>query len=494
MRAELIIDLNDLGLAIGRAKGSPIAVYPALNRLAEMWATFDVDVVEMYLVSTGPGIDQPRTAEELFFDAWWKTESLLNADASFTIHHLTCARQPGSPVVPLGLDGLMVNTALSRSDVLACETDHDDLSVIVMSNSPFMTNAVTYARGVPVVLAGTTIPDPDLAHVRLESDPLALLSTRTLVDAAPAAEEIALAGRFVPTTNGRRTDIGKLPEDAGSVVLFDPRHFPLPSSSTDGEATPSVGAGIMTAVETLGLGTSAHLVELDIDRSEADVFAVLYRYANDHRNLPIVIASTCPNVIAAAADLKNYHIPNPRRVQRLCTPERMNTFDDTPYLGSRAASRVVIEQRVLHLLENPVASRPPTQDEQREATGEWRRNNERRYVLLGAHGKEATPADSADGNFLPLNIDSCTDFTLRPPALRPGLVVEAVLNEAGTEWTVVSDAIERRRRRRDESLTEEQILAMRQGGSSNQSEPKSKTSAIASALLNLAKNDKDAAA
>ena len=489
MRAELVIDLNDLGLTIGRAKGRSIAIYPALARLAEMWAAFDVEITSMHLVTTGPGVDQARTAEELFFDAWWKIESVLSEESSFAVSHLTSARAVGAPPVPLGLEGLVVNTALSRSDLLARQPENDDISVIVMSNSPSMANAVTYARGVPVVLAGTTIPNPDLSHVRLEPDPLALLATRVSSSDTPDANEIALAGRVEPSTNGRRNEIGKLPDNAESVVLVDNRHFLLPDPTGD-EKTTSVAKRIVAAVETMGLGTNPHLVEFAEDRSEADVFALLYRYANDHRNVPILVASSCPSVIAATSDLPSYQVPNPRRIQRLCTPERMTTFDDTPYLTSRAASRVVLERRVLDLLENPVSDRPATQDAQREATTKWRQDNQRRYVLLGAHGKEATPADSADGHFLPLRIDSCTDFTLRPPALRPGLVVEAVLNDEGTEWTVVSDAIERRRRRRNENLTQEEIMAMRKGGSTTTS----KTSAVASALLSLAKNDKGAAA
>ena len=493
VRAELVIDLNDLGLAIGRAKGQPVPVYPALTRLAEMWATFDIEVTAIHMVTTGPGTDQPRIADELFFDAWWKIESLLSADAPFAVHHLTCARKADAPNSPLGLHGLVVNTALSRSDQLVDEPDHEDMSIIVMSNEPSVANAVTYARGVPVILAGTTIPDSDFCHVRLETDPLALLAARVLSGDAPAANEIALAGVVEPSTNGRREDLGELPDDAGSVVLVDPRHFLVPTSDaedTEDAGTWSVPERVVAAVETMGLGSGPHLVALDPDRSEADVFAMLYRFTHDHPNVSILIASNCPSVIAATADLSKYNLSNPRRVQRLCTPERSTRFDDTPYVTSHAASRVVVEQRVLDLLQRPLESQAETPEERQEATTEWRRNNKRRYVMLGAHGKEATPADSADGNFLPLTIDSCTDFALRPPALRPGLVIEAVLNERGTEWTVVSDAIERRSRRRNENLTEEEIMAMRKGGASKSPE----TSAVASALLKLAKTNSSAAA
>ena len=467
MRAELVIDLADLSRRIGEARGREIAVYPALSQLAALWASFDVEVSAMHLITPARGDGSPSAAE-MVFDAWWQTESIFLNNASFTVHRTTCATSDdGSEAV--GLDGLVTATALSLSEQLSATTETDpnagDAIVIIMSDSPNLSGSVIHARGVPVFIAGVTVAETSPANIRLTTDALALLKNRSA--AADFAEVAPLSSteRLKTAMYDRSSDAATLPKGAESLVLFDPRHFEVAV-----EEQADLAARINRAVQTLGMGQNPHLVELPADRSESELIALLYRFANDYENLPIVIASTCASAIAAAADLGKYHLPNARRVQRLCLLNRPIHFDDTPYVSSTASSRVVIENRVTELLDetdSTVASHngpTSTAAKQREETTAWRQHTQRRYVLLGAHGKEATPADAAGGHFLPIRISDCPDFTSRPPALRPGLVVEAVLSDDESEWIVVSDAIERRKRRRDENLTDEQIQAMRGGG------------------------------
>ncbi len=477
MRAELIIDLHDVGTDVGRALGRDVAVLPALGNIAAMWRELGIDVTTMHVVAPADDSFSGRHT-----DAWWTTEQAFLDDQDFDVNLLRC---------PLGVDGpialheLVITTALRRSDELAIDASHDSL-VIVMSTAAEMAPAVTHARGVPVMIASTIIHDSSLSHARLDLSWMGVLKDRfavislsdvTIRDGRPWMGDIAISTPYTGT-EGRDEKAATLPSFAESVAIFDPEYFQV--SSPGGAASPR-DAGLAAVVHTLGLGALVHIDDVTNYRGgDAQVAAALYRYAADNPEAPIVVASARPSLIAITSDLDGYGISFPQRVLRLCLPERKTLYDEAGFATSSAACRIVIERTLTdplflddtieldgsheadrHLQVVPEGGLEQTHQPSptlklyanpntiREESGEWRVQNKRRFLLLGATGAEATPADGNDGSFLPISLGGCTDFELRRPALRPGCVVEGVLHPDGDRWLIVSDPIERRRRRRE---------------------------------------------
>ena len=498
MRAEIVIDLNDVGDDVGRAMGRDVAVYPVLGNVALLWHHLGVDVTAMHIVASGsPSTSITRSFAELHTTAWWKTECAFLDDYAFTASFAVSANGEDGPV---GVHELISAIALERSDALA---EREDASVvIVMSNSPDVAPAVTYSRGVPVLIAGTVVPDSGLAHARLDLSWMGLLKGRfaafklpevELRDGRPWSNDVAV-GTPYERAEGRDLRAGLLPSFAESVALFDPDHFIINSAH---EQSHPGDAGIASTVHALGLGTLVHIDDLSSHvRSRVDTTAVaaLYRYAADHPDAPIIVASSRPSLVAATSALDVYRIPNPKRVLRLCLPERDSKFDESSFATETSACRIVVERTLAEplfgeddatsatapdVLEDaqPGSHQPsltlivggsdPSAEQETESipareisptlvmyanpntirddSGAWRQATQRRFLLLGANGAEATPADATDGSFLPISLGGCTDFALRRPALRPGCIVEGILNTSGDKWIVVSDPIERRR-------------------------------------------------
>ncbi len=480
MRAELIVDLHDLGTDVGRALGRDVAVLPSLGNVSAMWNQLGIDVSAVHIVAaTDDSFSGHHT------DAWWTTEQAFLDDQDFEVELLRC---PHGIEGPVALHDLVVTTALRRSDELAAN-EVDDTIVIVMSNSASVASAVTHARGVPVMIAATIIHDSGLSHTRLDLSWMGLLKDRFAVisladielrNGRPWLGDVAVSTPYTGT-EGRDETAAALPSFAESIAIFDPDYFNVTDSS--GSASPR-DAGLAAVVHTLGLGSLVHIDDVSTyTNSTTEVAASLYRFAADHPDAPIVVASTRPSIIAITSDLDGYGIPQPERVLRLCLPERESTYDEASFATSSAACRIVIErslteplfvddeaapadgdgdtgQRHLQLVPEDgtdlAAVRQPSPTLKlyanpntiREESGQWRVANKRRFLLLGATGAEATPADAHDGSFLPISLGGCTDFTVRRPALRPGCVVEGVLHPDGDRWLIVSDPIERRRRRR----------------------------------------------
>ncbi len=466
MRAELVIDLNDLGMQIGRAKGQGSVAYPVLSQVAAMWKTLGVEVSAMHLVAPRGGRGQKLSAAERLIETWWKTESIFLDDTEFTVSRRWCAREDkprNGRLHGIGLDALVTTTALRRSDEL-----HDlaeDTVVIVMSNSPFLTSVAQHARGVPVVLGSANVSDTTVSHIRLKTNWMGALASR-VGTALPKAKKIAHSRELDASTKGRHEAATTLATTEHSLLVYDPQHFHIVA----GRHSAKVAKQLAGAIELLGFGHAPHVLRVTEDVSEAELFARLYRFMNDHPNLNVAIASSRPSIITALAAPSTYSMTNPRRIQRLCLDSSASILDDGPYLTRHAASRVVLEAQVVARVDDglsaiDISGTNSTDESRREASQQWRKQAERRFVLLGADGKEATLADSTDGRFLPVSISDCPDFALRPPALRPGLVVEAILSNDRSEWVIVSDPIERRKHRREEQLTEEQILAMRKRSS-----------------------------
>ncbi|MFT7476579.1 MAG: hypothetical protein ACI81L_003536 [Verrucomicrobiales bacterium] len=486
MRAELVIDLNDVGDDVGRALGREVAVFPSLGKLAEMWELLGVDVTVAHIVAPGlpvRSIEDDQSFGELHTAAWWKTESVFLENGPIEANLSFCALGEDGSV---GLDALVVATALHRSDALADADEAEPVIVIVMSNSPGVAPAVTHARGVPVMIAGTVIPHSGLAHARLELSWMSLLSNRfaalrlddvELRNGRPWSDGVAVCTPF-DGTEGRDSNVAVLPSFAESVALFDPEHFQAHDESA--QAIPD-DAGLASVIHALGLGTLVHIDHVG-DRQRANTLdtqtvASLYRYAFDHPDVPIVVASARPSTIAATSDLEHFHVAEPDRVLRLCLPKREISFDEESFSTSSAACRIVIERsltepllaedenaaddsdsgRHLTLIEGGENSVPivrsisPTlvlytnPNTVRDDSKRWRHSTQRRFLLVGASGADATPADSFDGSFLPVSLGGCADFSARGPALRPGCVVEGILHASGERWIVVSDPIERRR-------------------------------------------------
>lgn len=484
MRAELILDLHGVGADVGRARGRDVSVFPALGNVGRLWRHLGVDITSMHVVTPGvPARDDSdtKTFGELHTAAWWKTEEVFLEDQTFDATLSFCALGDDDPV---GLDELVTTLALSRSDALAESSDAD--LVIVMSNSPEVAPAVTHARGVPVMIAGTIVADSGLSHARLDLSWMGLLKDRfasfklndvELRDGRPWSNGVAICTPF-DRTDGRDTQVAKLPKFAESIALFDPEYFHL----EDHAASPD-DAGLASVIHTLGLGTLVHIDDIsthDPKMANTTSIAALYRYCADNPDAPIVIASARPGIIAATSALDTYRISNPERVLRLCLPEREQWFDEAGFVTSRAACRIVVERTLSEPLfgedEDPSQatgaadgpaltllqggeddseamrrSTSPTlvlyanPNTIRDDSEQWRQSRQRRFLLLGANGAEATPAHHGDGTFLPISLGGCTDFALRRPAIRPGCVVEGVLNATGDRWVVVSDPIERRR-------------------------------------------------
>ena len=489
MRAELILDLHGVGADVGRARGRDVSVFPALGNIDQLWRHLGVDVSAIHVVAPGSSSRDnsgATTFGELHTAAWWKTEEIFLEDQSFDASLSFCALGEDGPV---GLNELVTTIALSRSDALSDSAEAD--LVIIMSNAPEVAPAVTYARGVPVMIAGTIVPDSGLSHARLDLSWMGLLKDRfasfklndvELRDGRPWSNGIAICTPF-DRTDGRDHSVGGLPSFAESIAIFDPEHFHL------GESVSPDDAGVASVVHTLGLGALVHIEDISTHRAKtADTSsaAAFYRYAADNPDSPIIVASARPGMIAMTSALDAYQISNPERILRLCLPEREHWFDEAGFASSQPACRIVIEATLTEPLFGEDEERPAINDGEdgptltllqggeddseamrrstsptlvlyanpntiRDDSEQWRQSRQRRFLLLGANGAEATPANHGEGTFLPISLGGCTDFALRRPPLRPGCVVEGVLSSSGDRWVVVSDPIERRRSSRAEA-------------------------------------------
>jgi len=471
MQAELVIDLNQLGDDAGKALGRDVAVFPSLNKVAAMWSALGVEVTAMHLITPGYSI---RSSETPNFGAihaatWWETESVFIEDAPFDAHISFCALGDDGPI---GLHSLVVATALQRSDVMDQSGVEEEEMVIVMSNSAAVAPAVTHARGAPVMIAGTIVPDSGLSHARLDLSWMGMLTNRfaafsipdiELRKGRPWADGVAVCTPY-GGTEGREPNTGVLPSFAASVAIFDPEFFSV--FENYGEFTPDA-AGVALVVHTLGLGELVHVEvasqDSTPDLAESRLVAAMYRYSHDHPDAPIVVASGRPGLIVATSDLEGYGLINERRFLRLCLPIRESTFNETAFEGRNAAARVVIERSLSEPLfaegEEPTPSLVQTAKARpssptlilytnpktaKEASTNWRQSTQRRFLMMGANSTEAVPADTPDGQFLPVSLGGCTDFSLRRPDLRAGCVVEGILDASGERWIIVSDPIERR--------------------------------------------------
>jgi len=480
MRAELIIDIDNLGTEVGKALGRDEIVYPALGTVSELWKALGLDVDAIHIVAPHFTGDSDTTFASRHLHAWWTTEQAFLADNDFDV---TIVQAPNGTDGPVGLDELVTTRALRRSDELA---GTQDVCVVVMSNSADVSPAVTHARGVPVRIAGTVIHDSGLAHTRIDLSWMGMLKNRFTAISLPEVElrggrpwsgDIAVSTPY-SGTEGRDLDLAELPSFAESAAVFDPAHFVVRAGS---ETTSPRDAGIAAVVHTLGLGSLLHIEDTSLyTGSPAQIAAVIYRFAADHPDIPLVLATTRPSMIALSSDLRSYAIKNPGRVIRLCLTERDTTFDEAAFATRSAATRIVIEQTLTTPLfdgdaavidvdqlegvspsQGALADAPSAADVAsptltlyanpntiREVSETWREKNKRRFLMLGATGAEATPADSSEGIFLPISLGGCTDFLVRRPELRPGCIVEGVLHRDGGRWLIVSDPIERRRHAR----------------------------------------------
>ena len=465
MRAELIIDIHDLGNEVGKALGRDATVFPSLGTVAELWRNLGLEVSAMHIVAPAGNSSSETNADflDLHTNAWWKTEQAFMGDQDFGV---SMALYPRGQEGPIAVDELVTTLALSRSDALAAA--EESAVVIVMSNSADVAPAVTFARGVPVQIAGTVIHDSGLAHTRLELSWMGMLKDRfaaiNLTDieirnGRPWQGDIAVSTPL-SGTEGRDLTTAIRPSFAESVAVFDPDYFEVGKGV---ETTSPRDAGLAAVVHTLGLGALLHVEDVSVDaQNPVAIAAATYRFAADSPDSPLVIASARPSMIALTSDPDTFAIPNPERILRLCLPDRDASFDEAAYAKRTAITRIVIEQTLnepLFLDDEPaldldVENPSPTltlhtnPNTIREMSTEWRQKNKRRFLLLGATGAEATPAEARDGVFLPISLGGCTDFTVRRPALRPGCIVEGVLHSDGGRWVIVSDPIERRRRRR----------------------------------------------
>lgn len=477
MRAELVIDLNEVGSVVGKALGRDGAVLPSLGKIAALWDLLGVEVAAMHVVAPGQSLrasGQP-SFNELSATSWWETESVFLTDEAFDVHVVFSAVGEEGPVAQ---QSLVTTTALRRSDELAND-DPDQVDgaamVIVMTNAPEAQLAVSHARGVPVMLAGTATPTTDISHASLELEWMAMLANRFAPLALPDVElrhgQPRKRGKAIcapfDSTLGRDESAAVLPPLAESIVIHDPEHFSV--DDDDADATPGA-SGIASVVTVLGLGERVHVETFNHEaeterRAETELIATMYRYANDHPNTPIIIASGRPCLVAVASDLDAYGLINERRFLRLCLPVRDSTFNEAGFDGQRMAPRVLLERSLseplfaeddssihsVSLHESNVGhATSPTlvlftnPHRARETTQEWRHSTGRRFLMLGPDVTEAVPADEPDGDFLPVSLGGSTDFALRRPDLHPGSIVEGVLDTNRQRWIVVSDPIERR--------------------------------------------------
>lgn len=472
MLAELIVDLPSLGNAIGKAAGRNARLFPGLANLAQMWASLGVEVERFHLVTPGQSHEAGEARfSELHTRAWWEAEQVFVADEDFSVefHHYP------QEVSNIAHDAMVVTTALARSDALAAG-DADSEFVIVMSDSPHVAPAVTHASGAAVMLASTVVPDPGLSHIRLQPEWFAELHMRfatialpdvNLVNGRPRRHGAAIATPF-GGFEGRRSWLTKMSKFAKSVALYDPDRFSIISSgeSQPAHATPDP-VGIAATVQLLGMGELVHVEVVDPTDPHVDVsiVATMYRFAADYPDVPISIVSTRDSIIAATSDLNAFSIHNPRRLLRLCVPQREQTFDESVFTGAVSAARVVLEHSQSEALFNgeleggagevqlsgsPVLTLWSNPNHAKEATADWRDKTQRRFLMMGSDGTEATPADSAEGPVLPVALGGCTDFDARRPVFRAGSIAEGVRSSDGTRWVIVSDPIERRQHRRSD--------------------------------------------
>jgi len=256
---------------------------------------------------------------------------------------------------------------------------------------------------------------------------------------------------------GRLTADWSVSGFAKSIALFDPAAFSLGGSSTD-HVTPEPEA-LAATIERLGLGELVHIETVDARDARVDTVAVamLYRLAADYPDVAIVVASARDTLIAATSDLVAYSMPNPRRFLRLCVLNREITFDESVYAKEQAACRLILEKSLSDLLfdssvvpELPDEHRAPltivgNPNTVREDATQWRKQSQRRFLLLGPDGTSAGPADAVGEAYLPVTLGGCSDFEARYPRLRAGAIVEGVRSADGERWVIVSDPVERRR-------------------------------------------------
>lgn len=461
MLAELVVDLSDLGDSIGDASGRSIATLPKLSSLARMWQRLGVEVTAIHLVAPdfSSRDNSPMAFDALHTQAWWKSEQVFlephSPEISF-VHY--------PPIGKAAADALVVTTALSRSDALA-ELRTDRL-IIVMSNRPGVAPAVTHAQGVPVMIAGTSIADPALAHIRLDPEWLrhmhARHSTMELDGLDLRAGRPWCRDQAISTPYGGLE--GRLAKDwsvsgfAKSIAVFDPSAFSLDGSDISSGTAPTPEA-LATTIERLGLGELVHIDTIDGNSPHVDTTSVatLYRYAADYPDMTIIVASARETLISATSDLLTYAMDNPRRFLRLCVLQREVTFNESVYANDFAACRMVLEKSQSELLFDTSVVPDMAQgnrasltlvgnpDTVRQDAAQWRKQSQRRLLMLGADGQAAGPAEALSEAFLPVSLGGCSDFTARHPRLRPGAIVEGVRSLDGERWIIVSDPLERRR-------------------------------------------------
>lgn len=470
VHAELVIDLHDVGVVAAESLERDDHVLPSLGKIATMWRTLGIDVTAMHVVKPGYSLRSSpvTTVEESRATTWWETESVFLEDEGFDVEIVHSAVGEDGFV---GHEALVVTTALRRSDALG--DDDADAIVIVMSNAAAVAPAVTHARGVPVMLAGTEVVDPSLAHALLDAEWFASFANRfadlpisdvELRDGHPWRDDQSISTPFTSLL-GRDTSLASLPTMAESAVLFDADYFGVAEASLEATPTPT---GVASVVRLLGLGELVH-VEPATDGPESTVettlVATLYRFAADHPELPIIVASNRPGVVVATSDLAAFGLRNARRFLRLCLPFRKSTFDESAFSGHLTAPRVVLERSLSEPLfaEDDASVRAPSVDDRgddhssspslilfanpntaREDSTNWREATGRRFITLGDAVLDARPADQPEAEALPVSLGGCTDFSIRRPDLEPGSIVEAILDTTRQRWLIVSDPIERR--------------------------------------------------
>lgn len=468
MHVELVIDLEHLGRELGEELGRETPVFPSLGKIALLWRNLGLSVSQMHVVMPGHSLSSPVQAsmQEERAKQWWQTESVYLEDEDFDVNIVHSSITDEGPV---GHEALVVTTALARSDQPATEVG----LVVVMSNAPSATVAVSHARGAAVMVASTS-SHSRLAHICLDPSWMAGLTNRlatlsmpdvTVHNGTPARDGIPI-GTPYGSLLGRDDEVAQLPSFAESAVVLDREFFTITSSGT--EVVPS-SAGVATMVQMLGLGELVHVETADEsiepELSEVTLLATLYRLATDHPDAPIIIASSRPALVVATSDLDTFSLSNQRRFLRLCLPARTGLFDESTFHGTNTTPRVLLEQSLseplfadddttimaptIHDREDDGASSPTlvlftNPNNAREISADWRTSTGRRFLALGPDVLVATPADDVDAEPLPVSLGGCTDFALRRPDLQEGSVVEGILDTTRQRWIVLSDPIERR--------------------------------------------------
>lgn len=468
MHVELVIDLEQVGHDLGKELGRDTPVFPSLGKIALLWHNLGLHVSKMHVVMPGHSLSSPvqPSIQEERARTWWETESIYLEDEDFDVNIIHSSITDEGPV---GHEGLVVTTALARSDEPATEVG----LVVIMSNAPSAAIAVSHARGAAVMLASTTA-HPRLAHICLDPSWMAGLANRladlsmpdvTVHNGTPERNGTPI-GTPYGSLLGRDGDVAQLPSFAESAVILDPEHFAI--SSSGAELTPS-STGLATTVQMLGLGRLAHVVTAkendDSILAEVTLLATLYRFAADHPDAPIIVASSRPALVVATSDLDTFSLSNQRRFLRLCLPGRTGLFDESTFLGTNTTPRVLLEQSLSDPLfagDDSTIVAPTINDRDgdgsssptvvlfsnpntaREVTADWRTSTGRRFLSLGTDVLVATPADELDADPLPVSLGGCTDFARRRPDLHEGSIVEGILDTTRQRWIVLSDPIERR--------------------------------------------------